>query len=265
MTAFTEDLSERREWLINHQPTMIETISMRPEGTRQMQAGKIPAELLSEDESGAPTKSSGLDSKESNPTVSKKRKTRPKKRSRLAAQARSKVEPLAPKTTRPAGKGTSQRSPDPKRPSTLAQDPPTNRPRGTSQDNVAPRPRDLRGPRETGNPGRDLPRRSRPARRSRSPRRHEGRRDYKSDDRSRGHGPPRQHGRYRSRSPRDCCHHEDHFSHTSSCRSSRDDSHARGRTDGPSHFRDGQRDNRDTHGSGQDCQSRRTNTFRDRN
>ena len=39
MTVFTEDLSKRREWLINHQPTITETISMRPGGTRQMQAG----------------------------------------------------------------------------------------------------------------------------------------------------------------------------------------------------------------------------------
>ena len=265
MTAFTEDLSERREWLINHQPTMIETISMRPEGTRLTPAGKIPAELLSEDDSVDPAKPSGLDSKESNPTVGRKRKTRPKKRSRLAAQARSKVEPPAPKTTPPSDKGTGQRSSDPKRPSTSAQDPPTSRPRATSRDNVVPRPRDHRGPRETGNQGRDHPIRSAPSRRSRSPRRHEGRRDYKSDDPSRGHGPPRQHGRYRSRSPRACCHHEDHHSHASPCRSSRDDSRARGHTDGRSHFRDGQRDNRDTRGSGQGCQSRRTNTSRDRN
>ena len=164
MTAFTEDLSERREWLINHQPTMIETISMRPEGTRPTPAGKIPTELLSEDGSVDPTKSSGLDSKESHPTVGRKRKTRPKKRSRLAAQARSKVEPPAPKTTPPSDKGTGQRLSDPKRPSTSAQDPPTSRPRATSRDNVAPRPRDHRGPRETGNQGRDHPRRSPPSR-----------------------------------------------------------------------------------------------------
>ena len=265
MTAFTEDLSERREWLINHQPTMIETISMRPEGTRPTPAGKIPAELLSEDDSVEPSKSVGLDSKESNPTVGRKRKTRPKKRSRLAAQARSKVEPPAPKTTPPSDKGTGQRSSDPKRPSTSAQDPPTSRPRASSRDNVAPRPRDHRGPRVTGNQGRDHPRRSPPSRRSRSPRRHEGRSDYKSDDHSRGHGPPRQHGRYRSRSPRACCHHEDYHSHASPSRSSQDDSRARGHTNGRSHFRDGQRDNRDTRGSGQGYQSRHTNTSRDRN
>ena len=72
MTAFTEDLSERREWLINLQPSMTETISMRPDGSRQMQAGRIPAELLSKDDSVKPSKSSGLDSKESNPTGGKK-------------------------------------------------------------------------------------------------------------------------------------------------------------------------------------------------
>ena len=180
-----------------------------------------------------PTKSSELDSKDSNPMVGKKRKTRPKKRSRLAAQARSKAEPPAPKTTPPAGKGTSQRPSGPKRSSASAQDPPANRPKGTSQDNVTPRLRDHRGPHGTGNSGRDHPRPSLPARRSRSPRRHDGRRDNKTDDCTRKYGPPRPQGRYQIQSPGDCCRHEYRYSHASSCCSSQDDNHARGRLTAP--------------------------------
>ena len=49
MLTFTEDLSERREWLINHQPTLTEVISMRPDINQKNTAGVLPAELLSED------------------------------------------------------------------------------------------------------------------------------------------------------------------------------------------------------------------------
>ena len=125
-----------------------------------MRAGKIQAELLPEGDSVKPTKPSEQGSKEPNPTAGKKRKTRPKKKSRLATQARSKAEPTAPKTTPPAGKGTSQEPSGPERPSASAQDPPANNPKGTSQDNVTPRSRDHRGPNQTGNSGRDHPRRS---------------------------------------------------------------------------------------------------------
>ena len=74
MIIFTEDLSERREWLISHQPTMTETMSMRPDSTRQTPGGKLPAELLSEDEPATASRTL-------NPTTNKKRKNRPKKKS----------------------------------------------------------------------------------------------------------------------------------------------------------------------------------------
>ena len=46
MLTFTEDLSERREWLINHQPTLTEAISMQPDINQKNTAGVLPAELL---------------------------------------------------------------------------------------------------------------------------------------------------------------------------------------------------------------------------
>ena len=81
---------------INHQPTMTETISMRPDSTRQTPGGKLPAELLSEDEPVTASKTL-------NPTTNKKRKNRPKKKSRAAANPLSTAKPPPPKTTPPAG------------------------------------------------------------------------------------------------------------------------------------------------------------------
>ena len=50
MLVFTEDLSDRRERLISHQPTITEAITMRPDRNGKNTAGDLPAELLSEDE-----------------------------------------------------------------------------------------------------------------------------------------------------------------------------------------------------------------------
>ena len=96
MTIFTDDLSEHREWLINHQPTITETISTRPDSTRQTPGGKLPAELLSEDE---PVTASKI----LNPTTNKTRKNRPNKKSRAAANPLSTAKPPPPKTNPPAG------------------------------------------------------------------------------------------------------------------------------------------------------------------
>ena len=139
MTIFTEDLSERREWLISHQPTMTETMSMRPDSTRQTPGGKLPAELLSEDEPATASRTL-------NPTTNKKRKNRPKKKSRAAANPLSTAKPPPPRATPPAGTVDNGRpaAPPPKVPASANRT--TNRRSTTSSGNVTTRPRGTKIP-----------------------------------------------------------------------------------------------------------------------
>ena len=132
MTIFTEDLSERREWLINHQPTMTETMSMRPDSTRQTPGGKLPAELLSEDEPVTASK-----------TLNKKRKNHPKKKSQAAVNPLSTAKPPPPSTTPPAGTVDNGRpaAPPPTVPSSANRT--TNRRNTTSIGNATTRPREI--------------------------------------------------------------------------------------------------------------------------
>ena len=110
MLAFTEDLSERREWLINHQPTLTEAISMRLDINPKNTAGALPAELLSDDEAPTVRKTPGTATHEGSPP--KRRKNRPKKRNRQTAKSRKGAQQTNPKTTPPVGQVPSARPND---------------------------------------------------------------------------------------------------------------------------------------------------------
>ena len=148
MLAFTEDLSERREWLINHQPTLTEGISMRPDINPKNTAGALPAELLSDDEAPTVCKMTGTATHEGSPP--KRRKNRPKKRTRQAAKSRDGPQQTNPKTTSTIGQIPSARPNDPRpnaTPKTAAatSDPPARRQNPTSLTNYTTNPDRHRG------------------------------------------------------------------------------------------------------------------------
>ena len=257
MTIFTEDLSERREWLISHQPTMTETMSMRPDSTRQTPGGKLPAELLSEDEPATASRTL-------NPTTNKKRKNRPKKKSRAAANPLSTAKPPPPRATPPAGTVDNGRpaAPPPKVPASANRT--ANRRNTTSSGNVTTRPRENQDSRVKGTSDSDRSRQHRLGQRSRSPRRDNGNRDTRSDASSRDHRPARRQGYQRSRSPCDRHRRDDRRQHSPARHSRRSDDYSRRHTETTSHFRDGQRANRDTRESGRQRQSRHNSPLADR-
>ena len=257
MTIFTEDLSERREWLIKHQPTMTETISMRPDSMRQTPGGKLPAELLSEDEPVTASKTL-------NPTTNKKRKNRPKKKSRAAVNPLSTAKPAPPRTTPPAGTVDNGRPAAPPPTVPVSANRTTNRRNTTSSGNVTTRPRENQDSRAKGAADNDRSCQHRLRQRSRSPRRDNGHRDTRPDANSRDHRPSRPQGYHRSRSPYDRHRRDDRRQYAPSRHSRRGDDDTRRHTETTSHFRDGQRANRDTRESGRQRQSRHNSRSTDR-
>ena len=260
MLAFTEDLSERREWLINHQPTLTEAISMRPDINPKNTVGALPAELLSDDEAPTVRKTSGAATHEGSPP--KRRKNRPKKRTRQAAKSRNGAQQTDPKTTPSAGQVPSARPNDarpndtPKTAAT-ANHPPARRHNPTSSTNYKANPDRRRDDRNDA-PTRDRVRRPQAGHRSRSPRR-DGQRDYSSNDRNRDHRQTHPQGSRRSRSPHDRRRQDDHHTVSSAGHTSRDNNRSRG-----SSFREGQRGDRDTRGStNANQQSRRSSPHQD--
>ena len=225
MTIFTEDLSERREWLINHQPTMTETMSMRPNSTRQTPGGKLPAELLSEDEPVTASK-----------TLNKKRKNHPKKKSRAAANPLSTAKPHPPRTTPPAGTVDNGKSAAPPLTVPASANRTANRRNTTSSGNATTRPRENQDSRAKGTSDSDRSRQHRLGQRSRSPRRDNGHHDTRSDANSRDHRPSRHQGYQRSRSPCDCPRRDDRRQHSPSRHSRRSDDYTRRHTETTSHF-----------------------------
>ena len=178
MLAFTEDLSERREWLINHQPTLTEAISMRPDINPKNTAGTRPAELLSDDE--APTVCKAAHPREGRTVL----RNGPGRQQSLAT-GHSKQNP---KTTPTVGQILSARPNDARpnaTPKTAAatSDPPARRQNLTSSTNYTTNPDRHRGNRNDA-PTRDRARRPQAGHRSRSPHR-DGQRDRSSNDRNR--------------------------------------------------------------------------------
>ena len=228
MTIFTDDLSERREWLINHQPTITETISMRPNSQQQTQGGKLPAELLSEDEPVTASKTL-------NPTTNKKKKNRPKKRSLAVANPLSTAKPPPLKTNSPAG------TVDNWRPAAL----PRRYPSPLTAKRIAAtrRPMAMRQPA----PGKIKI----PCAQCR------GQRSINSCD----HRPTRPPGNHRCRSPYDLHRRDDRRPYVPSRRGDRD---TRRHTETTSHFRDGQRSNGNTPESRRQRQSRHNSPSADR-
>ena len=158
MLAFTEDLSERQERLINHQPTLTEAISMRPDINPKNTAGALPAELLSDDEAPTVRKTPGTATHEGSPP--RRRKNRPKKRTRQAAKSSNGAQQTNPKTTPPVGQVSSARPNDARpnaTPKTAAatNDPPARRQNPTSLTNYTTNP-DRRRDNQNDAPTRDL-------------------------------------------------------------------------------------------------------------
>ena len=256
MTLFTEDLSERREWLINHQPTMTETISMRPDSTRQIPGGKLPAELLSEDETVTASKTL-------NPTTNK-RKNRQKKKSRAAANPLSTTKTPPPRTTPPAGTVDNRRPAAPSPTVPVSDNRTTNRRNTTSSGNVTTRPRENQDSRAKGAADSDRSRQHRLGQRSRSPSRDNGHRNTRSDANSRDPRLSRPQGYQRSRSPYDRHRRDDRRQYAPSRHSRRGDDDTRRHTETTSHFQGGQRANRDSRESGRQRQSRYNSPSADR-
>ena len=247
MLAFTEDLSERREWLINHQPTLTEAISMQPDINPKNTAGALPAELLSNNEASTVRKTPGTATHEGSPP--KRRKNRPKKRTRQAAKSRNGPQQTNPKTTPTVGQIPSAR-PNDARPNATQKnaaatsDPPARLQNPTSSTNYTTHPDRHRG--------------NQAGHRSRSPRR-DGQRDRRSNDRNRDQRQTHSKGGRRSRSPHDRRHQDDRHTASSVGHTSRDNNRSRG-----SNFREGQRGDRDTRGStNTNQQSRHPSPHRD--
>ena len=51
LSSFTDELSTRREWLVELQPSITDTISMKPDGRCRDARGNLPPELMSDDDS----------------------------------------------------------------------------------------------------------------------------------------------------------------------------------------------------------------------
>ena len=94
LSSFTDELSTRREWLIGHQPSITETISMKPDSRRRDALGNLPPELMSDDSSmSAPVAQPKPDA---NPPQKKPARKRQKKRKRTGNQL-----PVSDKTVTP--------------------------------------------------------------------------------------------------------------------------------------------------------------------
>ena len=160
---------------------------MRPDSTRQTPGGKLPAELLSEDE---PVTASKI----LNPTTNKKRKNRPKKKFRAAANPLSTAKPPPLKTNPPAGTVDNGKlaAPPPTVPITANRA--TDHRNTTSPGNVTTRPRENQDASRNSAADSDRSHLRHLGQRSRSPRRDNGHRDTRSDAHSRDYRPTRPQG-----------------------------------------------------------------------
>ena len=245
LSSFTDELSTRREWLIGHQPSITETISMKPDGRRRDALGNLPPELMSDDDlMSAPA---AQPTPETNTSQKKSARKRQKKRKRTGNQ-----QPVPDKTVTPTASGTAANPPTTVKTGTNGRPqrtyiPPRNPPRGplATRDGESDRRRDPR-------PSRSPRHRSRsPHRGSRSPRRHtDDHRGHRTDPRQdrptyhrSSHSDRRDDGKdYRARA--------DHRP-SSGDRRGNDDRSAHSRAHDRRPFQYGQRDHRDSRRSGE--------------
>ena len=104
LSSFTDELSTRREWLIGHQPSITETISMKPDGRRRDAQGNLPPELMSDD--GLMSALTAQPKPEANPSQKKPAWKRHKKLKRTGNQ-----QPVSDKTVTPTVSGTAANPP----------------------------------------------------------------------------------------------------------------------------------------------------------
>ena len=97
LAAFTEELSTRREWLISHQLSSTEAISMKLDGRRRDALGNLPPEMQSNDGSAAASEDESMNT--AAPLQNKQARERQKKRKRTGNQQPCGKRPETPRTS----------------------------------------------------------------------------------------------------------------------------------------------------------------------